>query len=96
MIVARLRKAARLSSPKSYVAIAAVGRASARLRVRRSLRRRPGTKSLGQRALNEPSRRVRCDRCGCAESLRDATKVHLTKPRRKQAKRRMVAKQGFK
>ena len=40
MIVARLRKA--------YVAIAAVGRASARLRVRRSLRRRPGTKCLRQ------------------------------------------------
>src|SRR5208282_2879196 len=71
MIVARLRKAARLSSPKSYVAIAAVGRASARLRVRRSLRRRPGTQCLGQRALNEPSRRVRCDRCGCADRFDD-------------------------
>src|SRR5208282_4956153 len=71
MIVARLRKAARLSSPKSYVAIAAVGRASARLRVRRSLRRRPGTQCLGQRAPNEPSRRVRCDRCGCADRFDD-------------------------
>ena len=63
MIVARLRKA--------YVAIAAVGRASPRLRVRRSLRRRPGTKCLAQRAPNEPSRRVRCDRCGCTDRFDD-------------------------
>ena len=40
MKVARLRKA--------YVAIAALGRANPWLRVRRSLRRRPGMKCLGK------------------------------------------------
>jgi hypothetical protein len=79
MIVARLRKAARLSSPKSYVAIAAVGRASASFGCAVGLRRAQSSRCEGDLArsawdrcaLNEPSRRARCDRCGCADRFDD-------------------------